>query len=74
MAATARRVAVKGYLLGEDVEPIGGVSALCAELGIGETGAVLVRPDGFVGWRSAPRERPSPTQLGRALDQILGRG
>jgi putative polyketide hydroxylase len=39
--------------------------------GIEETGAVLVRPDGFVGWRT--REEGSAADLRAALDRILCR-
>jgi putative polyketide hydroxylase len=40
--------------------------------GIGPFGAVLVRPDGYVAWRS-PRESIEPNELGHALSIILGR-
>jgi 2-polyprenyl-6-methoxyphenol hydroxylase-like FAD-dependent oxidoreductase len=40
---------------------------------VGPAGAVLVRPDGHVGWRS-PGGAPDPTgALGRALERILAR-
>jgi hypothetical protein len=41
--------------------------------GVGPDGAVLVRPDGFVGWRS-PEMRPDPrAELSRAVGQIIAR-
>ena len=41
--------------------------------GVDETGAVLVRPDGIVGWRSKSSS-PAPLEvLGAALTQILGK-
>jgi 2-polyprenyl-6-methoxyphenol hydroxylase-like FAD-dependent oxidoreductase len=40
--------------------------------GIGPDGTSLVRPDGFVGWRS--RDGGDPEQLEAALDRILARG
>lgn len=36
-------------------------------------GALLVRPDGFVGWRSDTSTMPSAQVLGSVLDQILAR-
>ena len=41
--------------------------------GIGPLGAVLVRPDGYVAWRS-PREPTVPNELDNALSLIVGRG
>lgn len=40
--------------------------------GIGADGAVLVRPDGVIAWRSATR--PTPAAVTRALDAVLARG
>jgi hypothetical protein len=73
IAAPTRRLNVKTFLVGEDYDPVDGVASFCTAYGIGEGGAMLARPDGFVGWRSAPRERPSPAVLGQVLDQLLGR-
>jgi len=43
--------------------------ALAAAFGIGAAGASLVRPDGFVAWRtSTPAEDPAAT-----LREVLGR-
>jgi putative polyketide hydroxylase len=41
--------------------------------GIGSMGAVLVRPDGFVAWRSPGRVNHSYRQLKQAVSSILGR-
>ena len=38
-----------------------------------ESGCVLVRPDGIVGWRSARVSADAKTRLARAMAQILGR-
>lgn len=40
--------------------------------GIGEAGAVLVRPDGYVGWRSAAAAADPARTLSSALDAIRG--
>jgi hypothetical protein len=72
-AASARRLPVTGRRLAADVEPVDGAVAIQAAFGIGDDGAMLVRPDGFVGWRSGPGERPDPARLGAVLDYLLAR-
>ncbi|GAA5017070.1 FAD-dependent monooxygenase [Kitasatospora paranensis] len=42
-----------------------------AAYGIAADGAVLVRPDGFVAWRSADAARDPETELTRALEAVL---
>ena len=42
--------------------------------GIDGDGAVLVRPDGHVGWRSRKAPADPERALAAALDAILGRG
>jgi putative polyketide hydroxylase len=44
-----------------------------AAYGVDETGAVLVRPDGYVGWRSASMAPDPAAVLGAAMAGILGR-
>jgi putative polyketide hydroxylase len=44
-----------------------------AEYGVGDTGAVLVRPDGHVGWRSPGGAAASQAALAGALGAILAR-
>jgi len=41
--------------------------------GVREGGAVLVRPDGYVGWRTATRPSDPGGALSAVLDQIFGR-
>jgi hypothetical protein len=41
--------------------------------GLAPGGALLVRPDDFVGWRAATLPQSPADDLGRALCQILGR-
>ena len=41
--------------------------------GTGATGAVLVRPDGFVAWCAPGRENHSPRQLKHAVASLLGK-
>ena len=67
VAATARlSVPVDVYRFGADLQP-----AATAAHGIGTSGALLVRPDGFVAWRaeSGPAD---PAALPVAMTSILG--
>ena len=41
--------------------------------GLDETGAVLVRPDGYVGWRSRALTADPTATLGEAMASIMGR-
>ena len=60
------------YEIGMDglKDPEGGFSEA---YGITPGGALLIRPDGFVGWRSGPNEEASPDTLRRALTQLICR-
>jgi putative polyketide hydroxylase len=40
--------------------------------GLDETGAVLVRPDGYVGWRSPAMTADPRASLGDAMASIMG--
>lgn len=59
------RIDVK--VLGEDL--VDAENAWMAAYGVGEGGAVLVRPDGYVGWRVASK----PADPARALADVFGR-
>jgi 2-polyprenyl-6-methoxyphenol hydroxylase-like FAD-dependent oxidoreductase len=48
-------------------------SAFGAAYGIAPTGAVLVRPDGFVGWRAKTGEGASAEKISSALSSLLCR-
>ncbi len=52
------------------VDPNG---ALAAAYGISATGAVLVRPDGFVAWRAKTGEAASAAEISSALTSLLCR-
>jgi hypothetical protein len=45
----------------------------CATYGLSPTGACLVRPDGFVGWRATATEPDPSASLATALRTLLGR-
>jgi hypothetical protein len=62
----ALRVAADGDVVDEAEE-------FAAVFGVGRAGAVLVRPDGIVGWRAdSPADAPRE-QLERAVRRLLGR-
>ncbi|KXK63811.1 hypothetical protein AWW66_01115 [Micromonospora rosaria] len=65
-AATALGVAVA--VLGVGVDLLDPAGAWPAAYGVHGAGAVLVRPDGFIGWRGA-----DPGRVGDALRRILDR-
>jgi putative polyketide hydroxylase len=71
-AAGAREVPLEAYLVGggELRDPGGGFSAA---YGISPSGAVLVRPDGFVAWRAADATGVSDAAMGDVLDALLQR-
>lgn len=52
------------------IDPAGGFSSA---YGIARSGAVLVRPDGFVAWRSKDASGASPASLSQALASLLSR-
>ena len=56
--------------IGRDVTDPGG---LTAAFGVTPSGAALVRPDGFVAWRSAPAVADPATALVEVLSAILMR-
>jgi 2-polyprenyl-6-methoxyphenol hydroxylase-like FAD-dependent oxidoreductase len=62
---------VDAYAIGQDVIQLEG--GLTTALGIGESGATLVRPDGFVAWRATALTDQPHANLRAVLDRILGR-
>ena len=69
----------KGAAWSEAARPLGikahavGDQEWAASYGVDGTGAVLVRPDGYVGWRSASMAANPAAALGHAVASILGR-
>lgn len=59
---------VQAHRLAVDLEP-----TATAAHGIEATGAPLVRPDGFIAWRSEGRAADPAGELTRAMASILGR-
>jgi 2-polyprenyl-6-methoxyphenol hydroxylase-like FAD-dependent oxidoreductase len=71
LAAEALGVGVDVYRIGKDAG-LGDEGRFAPAYGLGEAGAVLVRPDGHVGWRSAGPPAAGG-ELTAALRQILAR-
>jgi len=70
--ASEMRLSLKALTIGD-----GGIEDLDRQwamtYGIDDTGAVLVRPDGYVGWRGRSMMTDPPATLGEALTRILGK-
>jgi hypothetical protein len=66
-------VPINAYRIGtrDTVDPEGHWAAVT---GLAPSGALLVRPDDFVGWRAAELAADPDNQLRRALSAILSRG
>ena len=59
------------WCIGKDLEEAG--DARCTQaFGITNTGATLIRPDGFVAWRSAAEAQDATSDLTEALRRSLG--
>jgi len=77
-ASAARRiqadleVPIKSFVLGSDLRPVDEtLPDLLGRYGIASTGAVLIRPDGFVGLRSAAQADDEYLTLLNAFSEIL---
>ena len=62
---------VQCHLIGSDYDDI--ETTFNERYGIGKSGAVLVRPDGFVAWRAVNLTPKSGQEIRRAMEQILDR-
>jgi hypothetical protein len=66
------KVPLGTFVLGSDLLPVDETTAdLLQRYGLESSGALLIRPDGFVGFRSAGRVDDEYQALGIALRQIL---
>lgn len=68
-AATRLDVRVTGYLVGVHLRDVTGT--WCPRYGVGPAGAVLIRPDGHVAWRSPGGPTDAPRELAEVLGLIL---
>jgi putative polyketide hydroxylase len=65
----ASRLAITAYLIGTDIADVTG--RWCEAYGVSAEGAVLVRPDGVVAWRSVGTEPAPATVLAAAVRGAL---
>jgi 2-polyprenyl-6-methoxyphenol hydroxylase-like FAD-dependent oxidoreductase len=72
-AADALGVALDAHVVGT-AEMSDPENRFTEAYGIAPSGAVIVRPDGFVGWRSADAANASEAVLRQALETLLCRG
>ena len=72
-AARALGVALRVHGVGPEAELRDTGGAFTAAYGIGDSGAVLVRPDRFVAWRSAGAHDAPAAEMDRALRHVLHR-
>ena len=72
-AADRLRVPLDALVISADEQPAGGDADWTATYGIQDDGAVLIRPDGYVGWRRASVSSDPSLELTGALEHILGR-
>lgn len=68
-AARGARPPLVAYTVGADLEDADGTWQTVYE--VDEDGAVLVRPDGHVAWRSRGAAEDAPRTLDAAMDSIL---
>jgi len=74
--ATSFGVKLAAYRIGSGADLVDVDRDWSAKLGISSDGAILLRPDGFVAWRTRRLETPTAppqTTLEQTLSQILGR-
>lgn len=68
-AGTESGLDIPCHLIGTDVDDV--ENTFTNRFGVGATGAVLVRPDGFIAWRAAELKTGTADDLKRALRSIL---
>jgi aklavinone 12-hydroxylase len=71
-AATKRGLSLRAYRIGEEIIDEDG--EWTSRYGAGKEGAVLIRPDGFVAWRSETGADAPFRVFNAVLDQVLGEG
>ena len=72
-ASAALGVPVDVHRIGTDGDVADPNAAWAAVTGLGPTGAMLVRPDDFIGWRADKRPANAEAELRQALSAILCR-
>jgi hypothetical protein len=71
---TALNLDIDAYRIGPGGDVLADANAVERAFGISPTGAVLVRPDGFIAWRSHDRQADPGRLLADALRAVTGAG
>jgi hypothetical protein len=71
--AAARSIPLAAAIIGPGGDTGDPDGAWAAAYGVEPDGAVLIRPDGHVGWRRRTRAADCRAELNDALDRLLGR-
>lgn len=69
-----QHIPLPAYRVGPDGDLVDRGAAWAKAYGVEEEGAVLVRPDGYVGWRSRAGVTDPQAQLHEVLTRVLGHG
>lgn len=72
-AAAARRIPLTAYTVGTEAEIVDADNRWASAYGVQTDGAVLLRPDGHVAWRSSGAATDATPLLERMLGAIVGR-
>ncbi|WP_299527686.1 FAD-dependent monooxygenase [uncultured Streptomyces sp.] len=72
-AAAALGVTLTSHAVGSPDGPADRDGAFTAAYGVGDRGAVLVRPDRFIAWRSPEAPQDARSEIDRALRTVLHR-
>jgi putative polyketide hydroxylase len=73
MIAAARGISLSAYRIGPDADLLDLESGWQTKMGMSAEGTVLVRPDGFVAWRSSTLTTSPESLLEQVLSRILCR-
>jgi hypothetical protein len=71
-AAAGTGIIVNAYTFGKEIRDP--ANAFASAYGLSDTGAVLVRPDGFVGWRTKAADGNATGTLKRSVAALLCKG
>jgi putative polyketide hydroxylase len=71
-AAAKLGVPLNAYRIGDDSDLIDLDGSFEERYGLEATGAVLVRPDGFIAWQSKATDIPTLDSMSNVLRRIVG--
>jgi hypothetical protein len=71
-AAASRQLPLGAYRIGPDSDLIDVDGSFQERYGLDAAGAVLVRPDGYIAWRSQPGDTPSHDSMSEVFGRLAG--